>query len=131
MLAFDDLVANQDRTEDNLLCISNGSMVLVDHADIAGGISREVDYLDPSFSPANMFIRDTFEGAIPGSITSGMVMAAEQHPQVIQNALPHIFFWFNLLFPNAPERTSKLLDFLKTRANTSADRIKRQYGILI
>lgn len=131
MLAFDDLVANQDRTEDNLVCIHNGSMVLVDHADIAGGISRQIEYLDPSVSVANMFIRDAFEGSVPNTVTSGMILAAERHPLVVQNALPHIAFWLQLLFPNTPERTSKLLDFLQVRADGSADRIREHYGILI
>ncbi len=131
MLAFDDLVANQDRTEDNLVCIHNGSMVLVDHADIAGGISRQIEYLDPAFSPANLFVRDAFEGSVPDTVTSGMILAAERHPHVVRNALPHIAFWLDLLFPNTPERTGKLLDFLQVRADESADRIKRHYGMLI
>lgn len=131
MLAFDDLIANEDRSEDNLICISNGELVLVDHADISGGISRKIEFLDPSFSPRNSFIRNVFDDTLPNNIKSGMVMAAERHPQIIKNALPHIFYWLNELFPELPEHTSKLMDYLASRANMSPDRIKHQHDLLI
>lgn len=106
-------------------------MVLVDHADIAGGISRQIEYLDPSMSHENLFVRDAFEGSVPDTVTSGMILAAERHPLVVRNALAHIAFWLDRLFPNTPERTGKLLDFLQVRADGSADRIRRHYGMLI
>lgn len=131
MLAFDDLIANEDRSEDNLICIANGELVLVDHADISGGISRKIEFLDPSFSPNNSFIRNLFDDRLPSSIKSGMVLAAERHPQVIKSALPHIFYWLNMLFPDVPDHTSKLMSYLASRANTSPHRIKQRHNLLI
>ena len=131
LLALDDFLGNEDRTRDNLISINNGRFALVDHADIAGGISRDKDFLNPFLSTRNTLLLDLFEGRVPHAIQSGMLKAAESHSQIFQRAKPKIQYWLNVLLPNDVAHTETLLEYLQVRATTSYTRIKRQEGMLL
>lgn len=131
LLALDDFLGNEDRTSDNLICINNGRFALVDHADIAGGISRDVQLLNPFGAVRNALLLDLFNGKAPPQIQSGMLKAAESHPRIFERAKPKIEYWLDTLFPPQDHHTKSLLEYLQTRAITSYTRIKRQEGMLL
>ncbi len=131
LLALDDFLGNEDRTSDNLISINNGRFALVDHADIAGGISRDNDLLNPFSSIKNALLLDLFDGKVPHNIQSGMLKAAESHPLIFERAKPKIQYWLNTLLPNENKHTKTLLEYLQIRATTSYTRIKRQEGMLL
>lgn len=130
VLAFDDLVANEDRTNDNLVAISNGEFALVDHADIAGGISRLGQFPDPHSSSKNQLLSSVYGTVVPHSVSSGMLLAAESHVAIFGAAKPEIEYWFKLLFNDQTDAQS-MLAFLSARAQLSASRVRTQQGLLI
>lgn len=131
VLAFDDLIANEDRTKDNLIAINNGSFVLIDHAEIAGGLGSSLNFTRPEEIFQNRLLNSLFGGKAPAYIKSGMVHAAEKHLDVFRRIQPELTFWLNTLFPGGVEANAALLNFLSSRAAASVTRIRQQNRLLI
>lgn len=131
VLAFDDLVANEDRSQDNLIAINNGVFALVDHAEIAGGIARIDEFLDPNRCSKNQLLSMLYGNTVPKNVTSGMMLAAERHMEVFRQIEPELKYWYDTLFPDSDARSHALLNFLNERARNSVPRIRQQQGLLI
>ncbi len=131
VLAFDDLVANEDRSHDNLIAINNGVFALVDHAEIAGGIARVDEFLDPTMRSKNQLLSMLYGDVVPSNISSGMMLAAERHIEIFQQIEPELKYWYDILFPDSNARSHALLSFLNERARNSVPRIRQQQGFLI
>jgi len=130
VLAFDDWVANGDRSRDNLIAIRNNEFALVDHAEIAGGLSRLDGTIDNCIQVPNRLLKDVYGDQIPASVKSAMMLAAEQHSVAFAIVQPELDYWFKELFSNSTEDTT-IIDFLRDRANTSVPRVLTQTGLLI
>ncbi|MBN8760475.1 MAG: hypothetical protein J0I94_08610 [Thiobacillus sp.] len=131
VLAFDDLVANEDRSHDNLIAIQNGKFALVDHAEIAGGVARIDEFLDPTISSKNQLLSMLYGNTVPQIVSSGMMLAAESHVEIFQQIEPELKYWYDKLFPDSEARGHALLSFLNKRAQNSVLRIRQQQGLLL
>lgn len=131
ILALDDLLGNEDRTDDNLIAVRNGGFAIVDHAEIAGGISRLHGFGNPAGTAKNTLLNELYGKSVPNSVKSAMMLAAERHPQVVEAAIPEIEAWLRLLFPQESQSIHAIVPFVLERARLSPARIRHQQGMLL
>lgn len=129
VLAFDELVVNQDRTDDNLIVVRNGEFAIVDHGEIAGGM--RLDGFDIGLSGRNALADELFGAQIPRNVKSAMMLAAESHASIVDSASSEISQWVELLSSGLESDANKIVPFLKHRARQSPARVRAQQGLLL
>jgi hypothetical protein len=130
VLAFDDWILNEDRTDDNLIAVNNGEFCLIDHAEIAGGILRDFTLIDDHTDCNNKLLKELFGPSAPNEIKSGMVFAAQQHRQIFDQACPKIENQFNK-FSLSDKDSNYMLELINKRAANSEERIIKNHGMLL
>ncbi|APV50165.1 hypothetical protein BWI17_11005 [Betaproteobacteria bacterium GR16-43] len=130
VIAFDDLVANSDRSEDNLIAVRNGDFVLVDHAEIAGGLSR-LHGFDANTQTRSFLADEIFGANVPHAVKSGMMVAAESHYETVQAARGEIEQWLDLLSAGKRTTAHDIVPYLVERARMSPQRIRDGQGLLV
>ena len=130
MLAFDDWVANSDRTAANIVCTGKQNLTLIDHGHIGGSLYWMPDLLPAEGSFSSPVLLDIWPKALPPAIASQMVQNAAEHGRVFSVAKARLRAVLDFCCDDQPSSRA-FEEFLEKRANGSYDRIKKTHGVLI
>lgn len=132
LLAYDDLVANVDRNQDNLIQVNNNKeFVLIDHGEICGSIEWLPELLDFDGEYRNILIDELFEGQLPSDVASAMIHEASYHEAIIQALQPELRFWLVQIYGVQSSIPRSLERFLVARSQNSVERIRKRARMLV
>ena len=130
MLAFDDWVANSDRTAANIVCTGKQQLTLIDHGHIAGSLYWMPDMLPAEGRFSSPILPEIWPKSLPRAIASQMVQNAAEHGRVFAAAKTRLRAVLDFLIDDR-QSGKAFEEFLESRANGSYDRIKKTHGVLI
>lgn len=130
MLAFDDWVANSDRTTANIVCTGKHELTLIDHGHLGGSLYWMRDLLPVDSVFRSPVAYDLWPKALPDVIATQMVECAAKHSAIFTKVKLRLRAVIDLLASDA-ESGAALMEFLDARANGGYDRIKKTHGVLI
>jgi hypothetical protein len=130
MLAFDDWVANSDRTKANIVLTGKQTLTLIDHGHIGGSLYWMPDLLPIDESFRSPVASELWPKSWPASVVSQMVQRAAEHSNIFIAVKPRLRKVIDLLASDNQSANS-LMEFLEARANSGYDRMKKTHGVLI
>lgn len=130
MLAFDDWVANSDRTAGNIICTGKQKLTLIDHGHIGGSLFWMPDMLPTEGSFSSPVLPEIWPKSIPRTIASQMVESAAEHARVFGAMNARVRSILDFLCEDRLSRNA-FEEFLGKRANGSYERIRKTHGVLI
>ena len=129
LIAFDSWVLIPDRSPENLARRRNRQLVVIDHGHLAGSVCWDAGLLPVGEERPHPFLSTLWGSRMPDKINQGIVFAAEAHAECLARAEPELNRFVEPLLGSAGDRIA-LLSFLKERADSSPDRMKRVLRML-
>ena len=130
VIALDDWTFNIDRNAGNLLRLSQGKYVLIDHGQLFGFPEIPTSAIDPKHpNPANKLTQMVFGQNAPEKTQVGHITSeAKKHDFAYRHAEAEVSDWAHRLLTS--KEKSFALQFLKRRANESPERLSHYFGVL-
>lgn len=130
MLAFNDWVANSDRTGANIVCAGKQAITLIDHGHIGGSLYWMPDLLPNEGSYSSPILHEIWPKSLPKAVASQMLDEASKLSNVLTVAKGRVRAVLDFLVDDRLSRTA-FEEFLEKRANGGYDRMKKNHGVLI
>lgn len=129
LIAFDSWVVIPDRSAANLTRRGVHDIVLIDHGHLAGSVRWQPDLLPVTEERRHSFLELWRPGLPPSEVNQRIIVAAERHEGCLESAMPELSRFVESLLPDPRDRIA-LQQFLKERAKSSPDRMKRVLQML-
>lgn len=140
IIAFDDLIANNDRNLGNLVISQDGSVGIIDHGEIFGQIDwiQHLPLLlnDQYFRNIVLEIVTNFSES-QFQIRGASVLAYSKHKDAFLNVQKDVNYWLSVLLRLSNTNDSyqtqcllKLMEYLSTRSNEPAEIFAQRIGLV-
>lgn len=129
LIAFDDLIANQDRNLGNIMLSSDHAKFWIfDHDQAPFSSEWKADELKPNRESVCKLSMALFPAGIPQSTKSLIAEASKIHNKNSTILLNYLTEWWDLLVTN--DESKALGEFFSTRSDISEGRILKKMGLL-
>lgn len=129
LIAFDNLIANQDRNTGNVILSGDlAKFWIFDHDQSPFKPDWTSQDLDPNSDTFCKLTAAIFPNGLPATIRSLVIDAAKSHSTNLVNLLNYTSVWWQHLL--TPDEVKALGDFYKNRAQYSESRLLRKMGML-
>ncbi len=129
LIAFDNLIANQDRNTGNIILSGDlAKFWIFDHDQSPFKPDWTHQDLDPNSDTFCKLTAAIYPNGLPVSIRSLVVDAAKAHGANLANMLDHTLTWWQHLL--TPDEVKALGDFYKNRALCSESRLLKKMNLL-
>jgi hypothetical protein len=129
LIAFDNLIANQDRNQGNILLSGNLSEFwIIDHDQAPFRGEWLAENLDPELDTYCKLSDMLWSKVLPHVIKSEVVEAASKHNAITQDVIQLSTEWWNCFFN--PDDVKALSDFYQKRGESSQQRLTKKMKLL-